>query len=105
MLTRRGARSMTGGPSGGTLASVLHRTILVAGELRTGTRNEFWPPPDRAAMHPRARAALFLVLGVGVRAALLAYVGPAQVVRALHDASPAYLALAVAAYALFFLLR
>ncbi|HUR69036.1 MAG TPA: lysylphosphatidylglycerol synthase transmembrane domain-containing protein [Candidatus Thermoplasmatota archaeon] len=56
-------------------------------------------------MHPRARAALLFLLGIGVLAALLAYVGPAEVVRALRAASPAYLGLAVLAYAVFFLLR
>lgn len=56
-------------------------------------------------MHRRARAALFAVLGIVVLCALLAYVGPAQVVRALKHASPVHLALAVTAYVTFFLLR
>lgn len=54
---------------------------------------------------PRAKPALLFLLGVGVLAALLAYVGPANVVRAVRSASPAYLLLAFGTYACFFLVR
>lgn len=56
-------------------------------------------------MRPRAKAALLFVLGIGVLAGLLAYVGPAKVVQALRAASPVFLLLAFTTYAVFFLLR
>lgn len=58
-----------------------------------------------AVLRPRAKAALLFLLGLGVLAGLLAYVGPANVVHALRAASPLYLLLAFATYALFFLVR
>lgn len=56
-------------------------------------------------MRPGAKAALYLLLGVGVLAALIAYVGPGEVLRAVSRANPVYLVLAFATYATFFLLR
>lgn len=56
-------------------------------------------------MRPRAKAALFLILGLALLAGMLAYVGPQQVARALAEASPLYLFLAVVAYVTFFVLR
>lgn len=56
-------------------------------------------------MRPRAKAALLFVAGIALLACLLAYVGPAKVVEALAAASPLFLALAFATYAVFFLLR
>lgn len=56
-------------------------------------------------MRSRAKAALFLVLGLLLLGAMLAYVGPGEVVRALGEASPAFLALSLLSYIVFFLLR
>lgn len=56
-------------------------------------------------MTRRAKAILLAILGFALLAAMLLYVGPAKVVRALHAASPIYLLGAVAAYIVFFLLR
>lgn len=53
----------------------------------------------------KGRVVLLTLLGVGILAALLLYVGPAQVADALRRASPLHLALAVASYLAFFLLR
>jgi uncharacterized protein (TIRG00374 family) len=52
-----------------------------------------------------ARVVLLTLLGVGLLAVLLAYVGPGRVVEALAGASPLYLGLALASYLAFFLLR
>lgn len=56
-------------------------------------------------MRPRAKPALLFLLGVGLLAGLIAYVGPSNVTRAVRQASPAFLLLAFATYALFFALR
>lgn len=56
-------------------------------------------------MTRRAKALLLAFLGLALLAAMLAYVGPGEVVRALYAASPAYLLGAIAAYIVFFLLR
>lgn len=56
-------------------------------------------------LRPRAKAALLFLFGIGVLAGLLAYVGPANIVHAMRAASPIYLLLAFATYALFFLVR
>lgn len=56
-------------------------------------------------MRPRAKATLLFIGGVGLLAALLAYVGPHEVARAVSEASPLYLLLAFVTYAAFFALR
>lgn len=56
-------------------------------------------------MSPRVRAALAFVAGAALLGALVWYVGPAQVVEAVKEASPAYLALAFLTYAAFFVVR
>lgn len=56
-------------------------------------------------MRPGAKATLYLALGLGLLAAMVAYAGPDEVARALTLSSPTYLALALVAYALFFLAR
>ena len=48
---------------------------------------------------------MLFILGVGVLAGLLAYVGPGKVVSAVQAASPVYLLLAFATYACFFVVR
>ena len=53
----------------------------------------------------KGRVILLTLLGAGILAALLAYVGPGHVVDALARASPLHLALAVLSYLTFFLLR
>lgn len=53
----------------------------------------------------RARVALLTLLGVGVVAGLVAFVGPARVVGSVLHASPLLVGLAVASYLAFFLLR
>lgn len=53
----------------------------------------------------KGRVILLAILGAGILAALIAYVGPSQVVTALARASPLHLALAVLSYLTFFLLR
>jgi uncharacterized protein (TIRG00374 family) len=56
-------------------------------------------------MDPRVKASALLVVGIVVLGALVAYVGPREVVSAFTQASPTYLALAFVAYATFFLVR
>lgn len=56
-------------------------------------------------MRSRAKATLFLLLGLLLLGGMLAYVGPGEVVRALSAASPLYLGLSLVAYMLFFLFR
>ncbi|HET6403560.1 MAG TPA: lysylphosphatidylglycerol synthase transmembrane domain-containing protein [Candidatus Thermoplasmatota archaeon] len=56
-------------------------------------------------MRPRAKAALLFLLGIALLGGLLAYVGPAEVARAVASASPVHLALAFVTYAFFFLVR
>lgn len=56
-------------------------------------------------MRPRVKAVLFLALGLLLLGGMLAYVGPAEVVRAMGEASPLFLALSLLAYVTFFLLR
>ena len=56
-------------------------------------------------MRSGAKAALYFLLGVGVLAALVAYVRPAEVGKAVSRANPIYLLLAFATYAAFFVLR
>lgn len=56
-------------------------------------------------MRPRGKATLFLLLGLLLLGAMVAYVGPGEVARALSRASPAFLALSFLAYVTFFLLR
>lgn len=53
----------------------------------------------------KGRVLLLSLLGAGLLVALVWYVGPARVVDALAHASPAHLALAVASYLAFFVLR
>lgn len=53
----------------------------------------------------RLRAAIALAAGLALVAAMLWYIGPSHVGRALSSASPIYLALAIVAYGLFFLVR
>ncbi|GEM_PF-2272556 len=53
----------------------------------------------------RLKAALLLGLGLALLAAMVLWVGPSKVLLALSRASPVYLALALAAYATFFVLR
>ena len=56
-------------------------------------------------MRPRVKAAIFLVLGLLLLGGMLAYVGPAEVARALGEANPLFLGLSVLTYLTFFLLR
>ena len=56
-------------------------------------------------MRSRTKATLLFLLGAAFLAGMVAYVGPAEVARAVSDASPLYLLLAFASYALFFLVR
>jgi len=56
-------------------------------------------------MRPRGKAAIFLLLGLLLLGAMVVYVGPGEIVRALREASPAFLALSLLAYVTFFLLR
>lgn len=53
----------------------------------------------------RLKAALLFGLGLAVLAAMVVWVGPSTVVQALSRASPIHLALALVAYATFFVLR
>ncbi len=53
----------------------------------------------------RLKAALLLALGLVILAAMVVWAGPGRVLLALTRASPAYLALALGAYAVFFVLR
>lgn len=56
-------------------------------------------------MRPRVKALLFFALGLLLLGGMLAYVGPAEVLRAMSEASPVFLALSLLCYVAFFVLR
>lgn len=56
-------------------------------------------------MRPGAKATLYLALGLALLAAMVLYADPREVARALVEASPLFLLLALAAYGLFFVAR